>query len=107
MCEFNQIIYDFQIDFCTVNATIGHILGMRAVIPKPFTWKDIIHVINTARVSLQQIIKVLFKKKNHYFYLKSKTAVPYYQKLIQIYKMYMLWMDEKEDKQEMYIMYRL
>lgn len=33
VCKFNQIIYDFQIDFCTVNATIGHILGMRAVIP--------------------------------------------------------------------------
>lgn len=34
VCKFHQIIYDFQIDFCTVNATIaGHILGMRAVIP--------------------------------------------------------------------------
>lgn len=27
VCEFHQIIYDFQIDFCTVNATIGHIFG--------------------------------------------------------------------------------
>lgn len=33
VCEFHQIIYDFQIDFCTVNANIGHILAMRAVIP--------------------------------------------------------------------------
>lgn len=44
----------------------------------PFTWKDIIHVINTARVSLQQIIKVLFKNYLSLFFvlLEIKDCSP-------------------------------